>query len=68
MSHNTLYEFKCKLGQRVQLIDIDRPGLVTGVMRDSDSTQYRVVWWWDGVRRSEWLHGAEFNLTEEKRT
>ncbi len=52
-------EFEFAPGDRCQLIEIDRPGMVTGCMRDSDGCKYCVVWWHDGQRRSEWLYHFE---------
>lgn len=52
-------EFDHSLGDRVRLIELDRPGIVTSCLRDSDGTQYRVVWWDSGSRKTEWLYGFE---------
>lgn len=61
MSHTV--EFAYKPGDKVQLIALKLPGNITGVLADSDGVQYRVVWWWDGTRRSEWLN--PFEITSE---
>lgn len=52
-------EFEHALGDAVRLKEIDRPGVVTSCLRDSDGPQYRVVWWDSGTRKVEWLHGFE---------
>jgi hypothetical protein len=53
------FDFDHKPGDSVTLIALKLPGHVSGVLRDSDGAQYRVVWWWDGQRRTEWLYGHE---------
>jgi len=37
----------------------DIPGLVTGILVDSDGLQYKVAWWAGSDRKSEWLTAAE---------
>jgi hypothetical protein len=57
--------FVHKPGDTVQLAALKIPGVVTGCLVDSDGCQYRVVWWWDGTRRSEWLYGYELTSAAE---
>jgi hypothetical protein len=57
--------FKYSIGDKVHLSQIDRPGVVSALLQDSESNQYRVIWWWDGVRRSEWLYEFELNNSRE---
>jgi hypothetical protein len=51
--------FDYRPGGTVQLLGLKIPGTVTGCLVDSDGLQYRVVWWWDGLRHSEWLFDFE---------
>lgn len=43
------------LRQRVKVKDIDRTGVVTAAMLDGDGWSYRVAYWDNSQRRSEWL-------------
>jgi hypothetical protein len=52
-------KFKYAAGDKVRLIGVDLPGTVLSALIDSEGPQYRVVWWWNGTRRSEWLHEFE---------
>ena len=57
MSH--VVTFAHKPGDSVRLIGLDQPATVTACLVETDGTQYRVVWWWEGTRRCEWLHSFE---------
>lgn len=52
-------EFEYSMGDAVRLKEIDRPGVVTSCLRDTDGFQYRVVWWDSGSRKCEWLYAFE---------
>ena len=41
------------------IVGSDIPGLVTGILVDSDGLQYKVAWWAGSERKSEWLTAAE---------
>lgn len=49
--------FEYGLQSPVLIKAIDRPGIVTGVLRDSDGEQYR-------ERKTEWLYAHELKATE----
>lgn len=51
--------FKHRLGDEVRISAIDRPGIVTGLLAEAEGPQYRIAYWWDGVRHSVWAHGSE---------
>lgn len=61
-------EFDYSVGDRVMLIEIDRPGVVTSLIRDNDGLQYRIVWWDNGSRKSEWLHSFEIRAADDATT
>lgn len=47
-------------GQSVQLVALERPGVVEMVrIGESDFAEYFVTWWDEGKRCSEWLPGRE---------
>lgn len=61
MSAKTV-EFSYDIGQSVMIVDIvdiDRPAMVTGLLRDQEGCQYRVVFWESGCRKSEWVFERE---------
>lgn len=53
------YEFKFHVGQELRLREIDVPARVDAVMVSGEATEYRVVYWWDGARRSQWVYEHE---------
>jgi hypothetical protein len=56
--------FAYRIGDSVKLRALNLPGTVIGCMKASDGLQYLVVWYWDGVRRAEWLHSFEVSPWE----
>lgn len=52
-------DFEHEIGAPVRLIEVDRPGTVTGCLRSTDGLQYQVVWWDNGSRKAEWLNSFE---------
>lgn len=52
-------EFAYAIGSTIILEAIERPGIVTGLLKDENGRQYRVAYWADGVRRCEWVHDFE---------
>jgi hypothetical protein len=47
------------------VVGTDIPGLVTGILIDSDGLQYKVAWWAGSERKSEWLTAAEVRNESE---
>ncbi len=58
--------FAFDLYDEVQLLDINRPGKVTGISIDRFGTQYRVLFWHESARRSEWVDEQEIELMPPK--
>jgi len=58
-------EFVFRLNDKVKVIEIDRPGVINGMSVDALGVQYRVVYWNDCTRRSEWVYADEIRLLEE---
>ena len=56
-------EFDFHLQQRVTILALDLPGIVTACLIGPDGKEYRVVYWSDGSRKSEWL--LPFELGKE---
>lgn len=53
-------QFNFSMHQEVYLIYAnDTMGIVTGLLRDSDGCQYRIVWWDDTTRKAEWMFQSE---------
>lgn len=52
-------EFAFKLGERVLIQEIGRCGVVDSLLVDSLGPQFRVAYWNDGIRKSEWLYAWE---------
>lgn len=50
------------LQDRVKLVEIDRPGRVTGITINPSGIEYRVVYWDNGARRVEWVFDDEIKL------
>ena len=55
--HTVTLQFSLK--QRVRVKDINRTGVVTGITIDGEGLTYRVVYWDNSQRRSEWLFDFE---------
>lgn len=47
------------LGEKVQIVAIERTGRITGVTFDQEGTAYRVVYWDDGQRENVWMFDWE---------
>ena len=52
-------DFHYDLGDKVKLLEIDRPGIVTGLCVDNVGIQYRVVYWNNCDRKTEWVYDQE---------
>ena len=52
-----------KCGDAVRLVEIDRPAVIDGItVYASGEPQYRVVYWNDGRRYSEWVYSYEIRF------
>lgn len=56
--------FAFNLYDKVTLIDINRPGTVTGLCVDREGIIYRVAFWHESQRRAEWVTENEIRLAE----
>lgn len=54
--------FKFDLGDKIMLSEIQRPGVVDGLMFGGNGTQYRVVYWNDSKREIELCYEWEIEL------
>ena len=57
-------EFKFNLGDRVRLAELNQPGIVEGLSVDGLGKQCRVVYWWNGERRTVWVYEQELQKAE----
>jgi len=48
-------EFVFGMHQTVRLKSLDVDGKVIGMAKDNDGTSYKVVYWYNGERRVEWV-------------
>lgn len=51
--------FVYDIGDAVTIKALKLDATVIGLMRDSDGTSYRIVYWADGERRVEWVFAWE---------
>lgn len=59
-SNTVSFEFGIK--QRVQVKELSRPGIITGLMVETDGGLiYRVAYWNNGDRKIEWLFAEELD-------
>lgn len=54
--------FSFDIGDQIKVIEINRPGVVTGMLVDDAGPQYRVAFWNDSARRTEWVYDHEISL------
>lgn len=54
--------FPFRLDDKVTVTDINRPGIITGILAESMGIQYRVIYWNDCVRKTEWVYEWEVKL------
>lgn len=59
-------EYKFDLYDRVEIVDIKANGIVIGLMSDSSSNQYQVLYWINGERKTEWLYSFEVSKIEQE--
>lgn len=64
MPHHT-QSFAFSLQDEVTIVEINRPGVINGMSADALGCQYRVVYWNDCQRRSEWVYGWEIKEREK---
>lgn len=57
MKHSVEFLYQIKESVRIPAIDTD--GFVEGLMLFQSGPEYRVVWWLEGVRYSQWLSEHE---------
>ncbi len=57
--------FPFDLGDKVDLIEIKRPGIIKSINIDSLGTSYSVAYWNDCARRTEWVYEHEIALRTE---
>lgn len=50
---------KFEIGQTVRIKALKIEGTVTAFLRDSEGFQMKVVYWWEGNRKAEWLFEFE---------
>jgi hypothetical protein len=55
-------EFKFDIGEEVCISAIGMKGRVESLIYDSLGPQYRVVYWNDGARRTDWMYEWELGL------
>ena len=53
------YDFEFSVGAAVIVKALSVPAIVDAVMFTTGGSEYRVVYWWDGARRSQWVYAAE---------
>jgi hypothetical protein len=54
-------EFEHGIKDRVKINEIDRVGVVTGLLHNNQGNQYQVVFWDNAKRESLWLYAWEIN-------
>ena len=60
-----IQELAIRPGTRVRLLELSLPGLVDAVLVEMGSGhQVRVVYWWDGVRHSQWVYPEEIEVVK----
>ena len=61
-------EFRYDISDKVKVKDITVNGRVTGLLKDDDGLQYRIVYWYNGERKSTWMFDWEIEeSTDEKK-
>lgn len=56
------YEFEFGIGAKVTIKAISVPGIVDAVMSTTGGSEYRVVYWWNGGRLSQWVYASELEV------
>jgi hypothetical protein len=55
----TTIEFRYGPLDRVLVKEVNRPGVVDAVCMDIQGQMFKVVYWYDGERRAEYMHDWE---------
>jgi hypothetical protein len=58
-------DFKFQLGQTVTLKEINRPGLIDACALFDVGVQYRVAYWNNGDRKTEWVYEGEIEYRDK---
>ena len=48
-------ESKHSIGDKVKIRELDQAGRIDAIQWSVNGIEYRVVYWWDGVRHSDWM-------------
>lgn len=59
--------FAFKLQDKVRLIEIDRHGIIDGLIFDSSGQMYRVAYWHNGARNSTWVYAHEIKFDQQNK-
>ncbi len=52
------------LKDKVKIKELNRPGIITGLLSESEGEFYRVCYWDSCSRKSEWMYSFELEKTE----
>lgn len=58
--------FDFDLEQKVKIVEINRLGIVTGLLFEGSGTQYRIQYWDCACRKTEWLYAFELEGLEKQ--
>ena len=61
-------DFGFSLGQTVNIVPISKTGRIDGIMYMLDGIQYRVVYWSEDRRFSEWVYANELKATHVEKS
>lgn len=61
-----MVEFQYALGQEVSIGAVGLKGRVDSVSAHHDSKQYRVVYWFNGLRYQTWVYGWEIEAAAKE--
>jgi len=59
-------KYKFDIKDRVEIIEIKRTGMVTGLSMNEYGQQYQIVYWDNAKRYSEWMYDWELKKAREK--
>lgn len=62
----TTIEFEFSLGQRVKITEVETKGRIDSLSVDNRGPMYRVVYWLDGDRHTEWLYPWELAYLDKE--
>jgi hypothetical protein len=58
-------EFAYSVGQKVKVVPLALPGYVEALCLDNQGLTYKVVYWSEGKRESQWLYDWEIEPAKE---